>query len=169
MRNALDDLTRPAAPLVEAGAPARRSVALRVTPTDARVREVVVSRAGRVVCKTPGGACVEVGLPGHRTYGYLAVAVDEWGRESAAAFISAAVPNTPPALRLVHSRRSFHAVASDADGDRLVYRWRVDGRRWPTGRSTIKPRLDNGRHLVEVTVTDGHGGRTTKRLRLDAS
>jgi hypothetical protein len=112
---------------------------------------------------------VEAGLPGHRTYGYLAVAVDEWGRESGAAFISAAVPNTPPALRLVHTRRSFHAVASDADGDRLVYRWRVDGRRWPTSRSTIKPRLDNGRHVVEATVTDGHGGRATKRFRLGAS
>jgi hypothetical protein len=112
---------------------------------------------------------VEAGLPGHRTYGYLAVAFDEWGRESAPAFVSAAVPNTPPALRLLHSSRSFRAVASDADGDGLVYRWRVDGRRWPTGRSTIKPRLDDGRHVVEVTVSDGHDGRATKRLRVGAS
>ena len=167
MRNALDDLARPAPQRVEAraaGAPERGAA----RDTDRRQS----ARGGRFP-RRPGRVqntwrCLRGGRALDRTYGYLAVAVDEWGRESGAAFISAAVPNTPPALRLVHARRSFHAVASDADGDRLVYRWRVDGRRWPTSRSTIKPRLDNGRHVVEVTVTDG-GGRATKRLRLGAS
>ena len=92
MRNALTDLTRPAAP-PELRVKARgRTLTLRIgRRPDPRVHVIVVLRhrgASRFdpdgpgvvhVCRATGSTCVDRGLqPG--TYRYEAVAYDDWGK-----------------------------------------------------------------------------------------
>jgi hypothetical protein len=91
-RNALADLTRPAAPALLKLGLRGRTVTLRVqTPADPRVHQFELFRhAGPLpfqpedagvarACRSTTGVCVQRRLrPG--TYRYAAVAVDEWGR-----------------------------------------------------------------------------------------
>jgi hypothetical protein len=91
MRNALDDLRRPAPPVAVKLTVRRRTVTVRVvTHDDARVHAVAIVRhAGAApfaptddgvvkVCRAARGVCRQRRLrPG--TYRYAAVTVDEWG------------------------------------------------------------------------------------------
>ena len=169
LRNALADLQRPAPPLGVTGASGRGGVVLTVPRgPDPRVQAVEIRRDELVVCRIAAGACLDPDLPGHRAYAYAAVAIDDWGA-SEPAQLRVAIPNRPPSVSLRRAGRSlFVASASDADGDRLAYCWRLDGRRVAARGKRLVARLDPGRHLVEVTVSDGHGGRTTRRLRFSA-
>ena len=97
MRNALDDLTRPAAP-IEATAASRGgrvAIALRRF-ADARVAYVAVYRhAGRgtfgigdrgsqLVCVTTGGKCFDTTRPYPRVARYAAIARDRWNASAPA-------------------------------------------------------------------------------------
>src|SRR5262249_37045915 len=127
VRNALADLTRPASPLVS-GQPRRNAVVLLVPPSvDPRIRTAVVRRGSREICRLPTGTCTRRGLAGRRTYEYAATAVDEWA-ESTAEQVRVSVPNTPPAVSLRRVGATVVARAADTDGDRLAYRWRVNGK-----------------------------------------
>ena len=157
-RNLLTDFVRPAAPLGLIGAPGGTGVVLHVPPSgDPRVQAVEISRAGRLVCRTAGGLCSDPNLPGHLIYQYDLVAVDEWGR-SEPSHLSIAVPNRNPTVRLRRIGRAFVAIAVDRDGDRLSYRWYVDGRRLAATGRRVAPVLSPGRHRVVVRVRDGQGG-----------
>jgi hypothetical protein len=81
MRNALNDLTRPAPPVRYSFRVVRHGVHIAFTPpADRRVEDVLVLRAdGTMVCKSPNGSCFDRRPPkGAMTY-YDGVAVDEWG------------------------------------------------------------------------------------------
>jgi hypothetical protein len=171
VRNLLADLGRPAPPRIQ-GRYERGRVILSVDPgPDPRIRATRIVRDGRVVCEGTTSPCVEPGLPGHAVYAYAAVNVDEWG-ESAPLAVSVTAPNTPPRVRLRGpratraGRRAVYAVsAADADGDRLAYRWRVDGRPVSArGRRLVVRLARPGRHTVEVRVADGHGAVVRSRL-----
>jgi hypothetical protein len=166
MRNALADLLRPAPPLVFTGNAVGGGVELRVDAgPDPRVVEVVVTRGDGEICRTRAGTCRDSGLPGHRSYDYAAIVVDEWGGRSEAKTTAVRVPNSPPRVSLRRSGRStFVAHATDRDGDQLRFRWRLDGKLLRSRGGQVRLRMSPGRHIVEVTVTDGHGGRTTKRI-----
>jgi hypothetical protein len=180
MRNALADLTRPAAPgpVTPVLAGARVTVGLPA-PVDPRLREIVVERHegadpfalsdGVQVCRgMPGARCSEAEPPGHRTYVYAAVATDEWAQSVPAYSAPFAVPDTRPAVKLAGPRRerrgrraSFSARALDRDGDTLTYRWRLDGRllRGRADRVAVRIRR-RGLYRLVVAVSDGFGGTT---------
>jgi N,N-dimethylformamidase beta subunit-like protein len=176
VRNALADLTRPAAPAPLGPSIAGTSVHVGLPPAvDPRIREVVVYRHeglepfsladGSQVCRgAPTAACFERVPPGHRTYVYGAVALDEWGQSPPAFSAPLAIPDTPPAVRVAGPRRArrgarvrYVARASDRDGDVLVYRWRLDGRALAARGLRLAVRLKRGRHRLAVAVSDGHG------------
>jgi hypothetical protein len=98
VRNALDDLTRPAPPTIVLAA-ARRGrvrVAFQQPPDerDVGVRVSRISASGAVVSlKSVGGRCVD--RPGRGRFHYRAVTVDRWGAESAPVE-SAPVLSRPP-------------------------------------------------------------------------
>ena len=178
MRNALDDLLRPAvpAPLVATvAAPATVTVSSPIAP-DPRVEIVVVRREGAgafdprdpaatPVCRVRQLPCVGP-APGHRTYRYAATAVDRWGSSRVALSEPVTVPNSRPRAALtgprtvrVRARAVYRVTASDLDGDVLRVEWRVDGRRLPSRARSLAIRFRKaGRHRVTVVVRDGHGG-----------
>src|SRR5262249_28474020 len=91
MRNALSDLTRPAAPIALNASRHRRTVTLSVhSYPDNRVHAFELFRhagpqsftpedAGAIpVCRTPNGICIERRLR-HGTYRFAAIAIDDWG------------------------------------------------------------------------------------------
>jgi hypothetical protein len=130
------------------------------------VQTIEVSRGDHVVCTAAAGTCLDGPLPGHRTYEYTAVAVDEWGGRSEQAHLRVVVLNRPPKAALRRSGRTVIATASDADGDTLSFRWLLDGRRTGTKRRYVV--VPAGRHAVTVEVRDGHGGIGRARLTLSA-
>jgi hypothetical protein len=81
MRNALDDLERPAMPTLTVQPLGDGSVALTVVaPPDARVKRVEVVRVGhhrRIPVRCPHGRCVD--HPRHGVWRYEAASVDRWG------------------------------------------------------------------------------------------
>jgi hypothetical protein len=92
MRNALDDLTRPAPPISLQAVWTRRGVRVRVLRRpDARVRGVAVyahpgmrsfglsTRGARLVCVTRGAPCVDRRALRQRSVRYAAVVLDPWG------------------------------------------------------------------------------------------
>ena len=93
MRNALDDLTRPAPPILVQAARIRRGVRIRVEfHPDVRVLGVAVyahagmrwftlsTRGVRLVCVTRAASCVDRrALRGRRATRYAAVVLDHWG------------------------------------------------------------------------------------------
>jgi hypothetical protein len=175
-RNALADLTRPAPLLRFTGAPSGTGVALQIDRgPDPRLTATIVSRGDAVLCEGRIKTCVEPGLPGHRTYRYSAVNVDEWGR-SVPAVVDVPVPNRRPTVTLrgpsrVRARRPavFTAAAADRDGDRLAYRWSVDGKASPGGARRLVVRFQRARrHTVTVRVADGQGGAAAAALRVRA-
>jgi hypothetical protein len=108
MRNALADLTRPAAPFHIRVARSATAFRLSVTRNaDPRVKDVVVyEHAGRalfdpdgsgagaaLVCKTRQTTCT-VSAPGGGSYRFAAVAVDAWGR-SRPTFSGVVAPEKP--------------------------------------------------------------------------
>jgi hypothetical protein len=179
MRNALDDLLRPAPPtsVTAVAGPGRVDVTVQ-RGADPRVREVVVVRsdgegAGAVVCRVPGSPCRDA-VRGHRTYRYAATIVDDWGQSMQVQSAPVTVPNAAPRVTLsgpraarAGARLSYRARASDLDGDALVYSWRLDGRALPgrTSRLSLVVRRP-GRHRVAVVVRDGQGGVTVGLVAL---
>jgi hypothetical protein len=163
VRNVLGDLGRPAAP---------RSVTTRIaggrlvfgvdTGPDPRIASTAVSLQGRVICRLPG-TCSILAPPGHRSYEYAAVNVDPWA-ESAALLGHVAVPNSAPRVAILARPKVYVALATDRDGDRLTYRWSLDGRALAARGRTLKPAAPAGRHRLRVVVTDGHGGRAAASL-----
>src|SRR5436853_227279 len=136
MRNALADLTRPAALGSVTPTVTGTVVHVALAPDDdPRIRDVVVYRhegadpfalsAGVQVCRGALSApCAELEPAGHRTYRYAAVVDDEWGQSAANYSAPLVLPDTPPAVRLSGPRRArrgarvtFTARASDRDGD----------------------------------------------------
>jgi hypothetical protein len=180
MRNALADLTRPAA--LGSVTPTVTGSVVHVglaADADPRIRDVLVYRhegsdpfplsAGVQVCRgalaTP---CAELEPPGHRTYRYAAVVDDEWGQSAPTYSTPMVLPDAPPVVRLSGPRRAhrgtritFTARATDRDGDKLTYRWRLDGRvlRGRAGHVSVRVRR-RGLHRVTVVVSDGNGGAT---------
>ncbi len=91
MRNALDDLTRPAPPASVRAARTRAGVRITVGwPTDSRARVLLVyaragsqaflptTRGARLVCTTRGQTCVDSRAPRGRSVRYAAVLRDRW-------------------------------------------------------------------------------------------
>jgi hypothetical protein len=164
MRQVLEDLSRPAPPRALRAKASPGRVVLRITRgPDSRVSATIVARGDTIVCDGADTICVDRGALGHRAQAYSAVNVDEWGRSSPLA-VSVRVPNTPPAVTLrstrVGARVVLTAIALDRDGDRLRFRWTVDGRLQAarSSRLVVRPAA-GGRRRVVVEVTDGHGGR----------
>jgi hypothetical protein len=178
MRNALADLTRPAALGSVTPTVTGSVVHVGLAPNaDPRIREVVVYRHGGAdpfapsdgvqVCRgalaTP---CAEFEPPGHHTYRYAAVVDDEWGRSAATYSAPMVLLDTPPAVRLRGPHRArrgarvtFVARARDRDGDVLTYRWRLDGRALRSRADRVSVRLRRrGLHRLTVVVSDGNGG-----------
>ncbi|MFL5885295.1 MAG: hypothetical protein ACJ77M_09515, partial [Thermoleophilaceae bacterium] len=83
MRNALDDLTRPAAPAALHARHSRHGVSLRavLAGKDPRIAQVLIYRGSRLVCRTHGGVCRDPS--GGRAARYSALAEDRWGRSRA--------------------------------------------------------------------------------------
>jgi PKD domain len=180
MRNALADLTRPAA--LGSVTPSVTGSVMHVAlapDADPRIREVVVYRhegadpfalsEGVQVCRGALSApCAELEPPGHRTYRYAAVVDDEWGQSAPTYSAPLVLPDTPPVVRLSGPHRArrgarvtFTARASDRDGDKLTYRWRLDGRTLRNRVGSVSVRLHRrGRHRLAVAVSDGFGGTT---------
>jgi hypothetical protein len=80
MRNALDDLERPAPPTSFTVQPLGAGVALTaVTPVDARTRLAIVriGHGKRVPVRCPRGRCID--HPRHGRWRYAATTVDRWG------------------------------------------------------------------------------------------
>jgi PKD domain len=180
MRNAIADMSRPAPPASLTPTIAGRTVQLGMPPEpDPRIREIDVYQhdgAGAFApaegvheCHAaPSAPCSEPEPPGHRTYRYAAVAIDEWGQSAPVYSAPFVVPDTPPAVRLTGPRRArrgtrvaFAARAPDRDGDRLTYRWRLDGRVLRARASRVSVRIRRrGLHRLAVAVSDGFGGVT---------
>lgn len=83
MRNALDDLTRPAAPVSVRAARVRAGVRISVKwPPDARPRTLLVyarsGRSSRLVCSTRGAVCLDSRPRRGRAVRYAAVLRDRW-------------------------------------------------------------------------------------------
>jgi N,N-dimethylformamidase beta subunit-like, C-terminal len=167
MRNALADLGRPAPPhSVTARFAKGRLVFTADAGADTRITGTVISLGGKVVCRLPGG-CSILAPPGHRSYDYSAVNVDEWA-QSAALTGHVTVPNSVPVVS-IHPRSqpfSYFVLAKDRDGDRLAYRWSLDGRVLAASSRTLTLMVPAGRHRLRVVVTDGHGGRATAAVTI---
>jgi hypothetical protein len=58
----------------------------------------------------------------------------------------------------------FTALASDEDGDALVYTWRAGNKVLGTGASLPYDKLGAGTHKITLEVADGNGGITTSQL-----
>jgi hypothetical protein len=188
MRNALDDLGRPASPAPVAAA-AEPGLAV-VSPTrlpDPRLEEIVVVRHDGpdefdptgdrtvLVCRTLTLPCRDR-VPGHRVYRYAATAVDRWASSKPAFSDPVAVPNSTPHLRVsgpkavrIGTRALYVANTSDVDGDAVALRWLVNKRAMPARGSRLvitfgAPR----RHHLTVIARDGHGGvsRATRIVRV---
>jgi hypothetical protein len=83
MRNALADLGRPAPPLSLTSRRTQAGLVLHVTRrSDPRIKEIVLRRDGRVVCRTATGTCTDRNARGGRAYVYTAAAADEWGEST---------------------------------------------------------------------------------------
>jgi hypothetical protein len=80
MRNALDDLTRPAPPIRYSLRVRRRGVNVSFTaPPDPRIRDVAILRSdGTMVCTTPSGTCFDRRRPSGASGSYAGIAIDEW-------------------------------------------------------------------------------------------
>jgi hypothetical protein len=79
MRNALDDLTRPAPPVSVRVALLRVGVRISVRRfPDARARRLLVYAGRRLVCDTPRTSCVDKRSPRGRLARYTAVLRDRW-------------------------------------------------------------------------------------------
>jgi hypothetical protein len=168
MRNALDDLGRPAPPRSVAARLANGRLVFTVDPgPDTRIQGTTVSFQGRVVCRLPG-PCSIPAPPGHRSYDYSAVNADEWA-QSAPLTGRVTVPNSAPKVAILARGATYVAVARDRDGDRLAYRWSLDGRALPATGRRLTLRLPPGRHVLRVVVTDGHGGRALAYRRVAVS
>jgi hypothetical protein len=79
MRNALDDLTRPAAPTFVRAA--RRRAVVRIVvgrPADPRPRLLLVYEGRRLVCTTRAATCVDTHARRARRLRYVAVLRDRW-------------------------------------------------------------------------------------------
>ena len=185
MRNALDDLLRPAAPAsltATVSGPATVTVGSPVGQ-DPRVEIVVVRHEGSgafdpgdpaasAVCRVPRLPCADR-APGHRVYRYAATARDAWGTSRTALSEAVSVPNSRPRLSLsgprvvrVGARATYRARVSDLDADPLRPAWRVDGRSLRGSPRSIVVRFRKpGVHRVSVTVRDGHGGTASAELR----
>jgi hypothetical protein len=79
MRNALDDLTRPAPPTFVRAV--RRGAVVRIAvgrPADPRPRLLLVYEGRRLVCTTRGPACIDKRVRSRRRLRYVAVLRDLW-------------------------------------------------------------------------------------------
>src|SRR5262249_12347710 len=165
MRNALDDLGRPAPPRTVTARLVNGRLVVTVDPgPDSRISSTTLSLEGRVVCHLPG-TCSTLAPPGHRSYGYTAMNTDEWA-QSAPLAGRITVPNSPPRVSILPQEKTYVALAKDRDGDRLAYRWSLDGHTLPATGRRVTPAVPAGRHVLRVLVTDGHGGRATASLRV---
>jgi N,N-dimethylformamidase beta subunit-like, C-terminal/PKD domain len=179
MRNALADLTRPAAPVSITPMLTGTTVTVATPTVDPRIRQITVYRHegavpfalsdGVRICQgMPGAQCSEPEPPGHRTYVYAAVTTDQWSQSAPGYSAPVAIPDTPPVVTLAGPRRvrrrrrvSFAARATDRDGDTVTYRWRLDGRPLHSRSARVAVRfLRPGRHRLGVTAFDGFGGIT---------
>jgi N,N-dimethylformamidase beta subunit-like protein len=168
MRNVLDDLGRPASPRSVRAAVSHGRLVFTVDPgPDTRITSSVVSLEGHVVCRLPG-SCSILAPAGHRSYEYSAVNADEWA-ESVPLTGHITVPNAAPVVRILSKGKVFVALAKDRDGDRLAYRWSLDGRALAAHGRRLRLVVAPDRHVLRVTVTDGHGGRATASLRVVVS
>ena len=165
MRNVLDDLGRPAPPrsVTARLVNGRLVIAVDAGP-DKRIASTTVSLEGRVICRLPG-TCSILAPPGHHTYDYTAVNADEWA-QSAPLAGRVTVPNSAPRVSILAGQRTYAALAKDRDGDRLAYRWSLDGHALPATGRRVTPAVPPGRHVLRVVVIDGHGGRATASLRI---
>ena len=168
VRNVLDDLGRPAPPRsVTARLVKGRLVFTVDSGPDPRIASTVVSFRGQTICRLPG-TCSVLAPPGHRAYDYAAANEDEW-EQSTLLTGRITVPNSAPVVSIVGRRRPFTylAVTKDRDGDRLAYRWSLDGHVLAArGRLVKLARPHRGRHRLHVVVTDGHGGRATASVTI---
>jgi hypothetical protein len=179
VRNALDDLLRPAPPTSAVPTLAPNGIEIAVTrPADKRVYAVRVYRArpdgsATLACTATATSCRDL-PPGHRTYDYTAKSVDEWGESAPAGGGSLTVPDTPPAIRLRIPRTlragrdaTIVAVTRDRDGDMLTLRWNLDGRALRVStRRLLLPLRAPGKHIVVAHADDGHGGTATAKTEL---
>jgi hypothetical protein len=180
MRNALDDLGRPASPAPVA---ARATPGLAVvSPTrspDPRIEEIVVLRregaqtfdpaeaGAAVVCRATTLPCHDR-VPGHRVYRYAATAIDRWASSKPAFSEPIAIPNSPPHLRIegprvvrIGKRVAYVANAGDIDGDAVALRWFVNGRATASRQRRLATTFGVvRRHRVTVVAGDGYGGST---------
>ena len=179
MRNALADLTRPAAPLSLRVSAANGVAVVRVTRApDPRIGLTTLTANGKTLCSSAQQTftCRQPGFSRHRRFTYAAVSRDTWG-QSTPRVVTIVAPNEEPNARVLGPRRvrtarrvAFVATASDLDGDRLAYAWKLDGRRVAAAGRVLRTRfLRPGRHVVEVDVRDGHGGRSKARLAVFAT
>lgn len=155
MANALADMERPARPVtlraqVRAGAV---ELTVRRAP-DPRVRDVVIRRDGKLVCRTTGARCVDHEPPPGR-HVYSAVSVDDWGR-SVPVTVSVRVPKRTLAGRvalrtLYRLRANARAVRKRDQANALVARSRRNSR--VRGRD----RVVRGRGGQEKAVRDRDG------------
>jgi hypothetical protein len=174
VRNALADLTRPAAPASLDVALALDGVSVRIPSlADPRVSEVRIVRhegqdafdpaAGEPVCSTRE-TCLDR-PPGHRVYRYAAVARDEWAESVPLLSAAIEVPNSRPTVelsgptRLRVGRPAVYIVAvADRDGDVPAVRWWVDRVRYLSA-TRLGLRFETpGRHRIVVRANDGYGG-----------
>ena len=174
MRNALDDLARPARPrALEVRVTGSGDVAVRVEgPPDPRVRAAAVFRDGVLVCSDAAPACVDRDAPGHRRHTYSAASVDAWGTSLPLAATPVRVPNRSPSVALdgprslpAGARAVYAAAATDRDGDALTLSWRIDGRPVARRGSRLPVRFRRpGRHVIELEARDRYGGRSLARV-----
>jgi hypothetical protein len=182
MRNAMDDLDRPAAPTAVSASWTGAGVEIDLPhAADPRDTGAVVYRHdgsdafdpvrdGTEVCRTPADSCADE-APGHRLYRYGAVLEDAWGRSAPVLSDPLYVPDSKPEAALLGPRHArvdrpvtFRVEASDRDGDSLRVSWWVDARHMAGRAWSRRIRFGRaGRHVVSVVVEDGHGGRTVVR------
>lgn len=168
----LDDLGRPPAPTSIQASREDGSVRIDVTPAAGNA-VIIVRHPGAaafftadaevvVVCETKATACVDRDPPGHRIWTYAAATLVG----SALSVLMPAgpvdVPNHAPSLKLHALSRAntvqVTAVAADADNDRLLVHWNVNGKRIPTTRNVVRLSRVRRPQLIVCSVDDGHGG-----------
>jgi hypothetical protein len=192
MRNALDDLTRPAPPTsvqTTLTGPGQVHVAF-TRHADAQVSAVRVYRhTGNgsfkptdpdvaFVCQTGGSSCALHGQPGHRQQRYAAVTVDRWGTSHPALAAPVSVPNSSPAVSVDGNRSvtaldpaTFTASAQDDDGDTAAFTWSIDGvaQGGASGPSFTHTWNTPGHHRIDVAGDDGNGGTGAASIDVDVA
>jgi hypothetical protein len=177
VRNALDDLGRPASPTGATAELADGGVAIEVdAPPDPRVRLRVLRHPGPqpfapgdpgvvVACDVAGSSCADTAARRGSTYRYAVVAADEWTTSAPVLLGTVTLPDAAPAVAVdgpasvpADTDATFRATVTDPDDSDPGVEWAVDGAGVGTRGTTLSRSFATpGEHDVAVTVDDGHG------------